>query len=307
MKFNTLTTANRIWPLIRFTAAPCPPAIGLQPRPSHGLNPRHRHRLKFWLTGLSLLCLQCAAQAGDSVIEMIALQNRPASEIQPLLAPMLEADEAVSGDGFNLFIKSSPHRLQALRGLIGQLDTRLRNLIISVMQNSHQSAAQLNAEAAIRVSPRSIRMQGMAGDTRNLEQQTNTQQLRTLEGQAAHIQAGNVRPVESFNLYGNAYGYTGIAGNTQMQEASTGFAVVPRLAGNNEVVVDIEPWSGRFTHNGGVETRNLRTSLRARLGEWLEIGGIHEQQQTDRQRYNGLNYSTRNRNQSILIKIDLAD
>ncbi|MCQ8128717.1 type II and III secretion system protein [Methylomonas rivi] len=257
--------------------------------------------------GLGLLLLQCAAQADDSVIEMIALRNRPAAEIQALLVPMLEANEVVSGDGFNLIVKASPQRLATFRGLIDQLDTRPHNLLISVMQNSHQSADQLNAEAAIQLSGQSIRMRGMSGDTRNLEQQRTTQQLRTLEGQAAHIQAGNSRPVENIGVYGNAYGYAGITSNTYMQEASTGFAVVPRLIGNDEVMVDIEPWSDRFTHNGAVETRNLRTSVRGRLGEWLEIGGVEEQRQTDRQGFNGLNYSTRNRNQGTLIKIDLAD
>ncbi|WP_238527338.1 type II and III secretion system protein [Methylomonas methanica] len=235
------------------------------------------------------------------------MHNRPAAEIQPLLAPMLEANEAVSGDGFNLIVKASPQRVAALRQLIDQLDTRLHNLLISVMQNSHQSADQLNAEAAIQLSQQSIRMRGMSGDTRTIDQQRTTQQLRTLEGQAAHIQAGNVRPIQNIGVYGNAYGYAGITSNMYMQEASTGFAVVPRLVGNDEVVVDVEPWSERFANNGSVETRNLQTSVRGRLGEWLEIGGATEQQQTDRQGFNGLNYSTRNRNYGTLIKIDLAD
>jgi type II secretory pathway component GspD/PulD (secretin) len=268
---------------------------------------RYQSRLYGWLAGLGLLFFQCLAQADDSVIEMIALHNRPAAEIQPLLAPMLEANEAVSGDGFNLIIKTSPQRLDTFRSLIDQLDSRLHNLLISVMQNSHQTADQLNAEAAIQLSRQSIRMRGMSGDTRNIDQQRTTQQLRTLEGQAAHIQAGNIRPVENFSFYGTPYGYSGITSNTYMQEASTGFAVVPRLIGNNEVMVDIEPWSDRFTNNGTLETRNLRTSIRGRLGEWLEIGGARDQRQTDRQGFNGLNYSTRNRNQGTLIKIDLAD
>lgn len=254
-----------------------------------------------------MLLLQCNIRADDSVIEVIGLRNRPAAEIQPLLAPLLEANEVVSGDGFNLIVKAGPQRLETLRGLIGQLDTRLHNLLISVMQNSHQSADQLNAAAAIQLSNRSIRMRGMSGDTRNIDQQRTTQQLRTLEGQAAHIEAGNIRPVENIGIYGNTYGYAGITSNTYMQEASTGFAVVPRLAGNDEVVVDIEPWSDRFSNSGSIETRNLRTSVRGRLGEWLQIGGAAEQQQTDSQGFNGLNYSTRNRNYGTLIKIDLAD
>lgn len=296
---------------MRSLGQPCLPSIrlkfGLKTKSPSSLKLHYSSRLNRWLVGLSLLIVQCTVQADNNLIEMIALRNRPAAEIQPLLTPMLEENEAVGGDGFNLILKASPQRLATLRSLVDQLDTRLHNLLISVMQNSHQSADQLNAEAAIRLSHDSIRMRGMSGDTRTLDQQRTTQQLRTLEGQAAHIQAGNIRPVENIGVYSNAYGYAGITSNTYMQEASTGFAVVPRLTGNDEVVVDIEPWSERFANNGSVETRNLRTSVRGRLGEWLEIGGVMEQQQTDRQGFNGLNYSTQNRKYGTLIKIDLAD
>lgn len=259
------------------------------------------------LIGFSLLFLLSPANAEESVLEIITLQNRPAAEVQPLLAPLLEANEAVNSDGFNLIIKSSPGRMDSIRNLIAQLDSRRHNLLISVLQNSYKTADQLNAEAAIAISPGSVRMRGMAGDTRDIDRQNTTQQLRTLEGQAAHIQTGKVRPVENITVYDTGYGYPGVVSNTQLQEASTGFAVIPRLSGNNEVMIDIAPWSERFTNNRGMETRQLQTSLRARLGEWLEIGGVNEQQQTERQGFNGLNYSTRNRNQGVLIKIDLAD
>lgn len=256
---------------------------------------------------LGLLLLLASANADESLLEVITLQNRPAAEVQALLAPLLETNEAVNSDGFNLIVKSSPDRMDSIRKLIAQLDSRRRNLLISVLQNSHKTAEQLNAEAAIALSPDSLRMRGMAGDTRNIDRRNTLQTLRALEGQAAHIQAGNIRAVENIGIYGDPYGYTGITSNTYMREASTGFAVIPRLTGTDEVIIDIAPWSERFTHNHGMESRHLQTSLRARLGEWLEIGGASEQRQTDRQGFKGFNYSTRKRDQGILIKIDLAD
>jgi hypothetical protein len=278
-----------------------------QPVLSRGLKAVVADLSAYLLIGFSLLFLLSPANAEESVLEIITLQNRPAAEVQPLLAPLLEADEAVNSDGFNLIIKSSPGRIDSIRSLIAQLDSRRHNLLISVLQNSYKTADQLNAEAAIAISPGSVRMRGMAGDTRDIDRQNTTQQLRTLEGQAAHIQTGKIRPVENITVYNTGYGYPGVVSNTQLQEASTGFAVIPRLSGNNEVMIDIAPWSERFTNNRGMETRQLQTSLRARLGEWLEIGGVNEQQQTERRGFNGLNYSTRNRNQGVLIKIDLAD
>jgi len=240
-------------------------------------------------------------------MEIIALQNRPVADIQPLLTPLLEANEVATGEGFNLIIKASPERLSDIRGLIEQLDTRLHNLNISVLQTSNKTADQLNAEAAIAVTPTTVRMRGMTGDTRYYDDRRTAQQLRTLEGQPAHIQVGQIRPVENISIYNYGYGYPGVAVNTQWQEASTGFAVIPHLQPNNEVIIDIAPWSDRFLNNNWMTTQSMQTSIRARLGEWIEIGGVGKQSESDKRGFNGFNYATSKNQLKILIKVDLAD
>ncbi|MDD2762106.1 MAG: hypothetical protein PHH11_17660, partial [Methylomonas sp.] len=167
--------------------------------------PKSAKLLALALAGF-LWLLPHSAIAGDTTMAVIDLQNRSVSEIQPLLAPLLEGEEAVGGDGYTLIIKAGPARRQELRALVQKLDGRLRNLVISVLQSSHQTAEQLNAEAAVAVSPNRIRMQGMAGDTRDFDSRRTAQQLRTLEGQAAHIQAGQIRPVENVTIQGYGYG-----------------------------------------------------------------------------------------------------
>jgi len=266
-----------------------------------------KHLVTGLVIGLSLALFQNLARADDSVMEVITLQNRPVTEIQPLLSPLLESNEAITGEGFNLIVKAQPNRLESIRSLVKQLDTRLRNLNISVLQTSNKSAEQLNAEAAIAATPSAIQMHGMTGDTRDVNSQRTAQQLRTLEGQPAHIEVGQIRPVENYSMYNSRYGYSGIAVNTQLQQASTGFAVIPRLQGDNEVIVDIAPWSDRFLGNNWITTQSVQTSVRARLGEWIEIGGTGEQAQTDRQGFTGFNYSTQKNELKILIKVDLAD
>lgn len=256
---------------------------------------------------LALLLLWCAASAAETMMEVIPLQNRPANEIQPLLQPLLEDGEAVIDNGFGLIVKSSPQRLDTIRGLISQLDTRLRNLTISVLQSSQKTAAELNAEAAVALSTDGIRMQGMVGNSRQLNDNRSVQQLRTLEGRAAHIETGQQRPVESVTVYDSGYGYPAVSTTTHMRQATTGFAVMPRLTGNREVVIDIEPWSDRFLRSGAIASQNASTSVRAKLGEWVEIAGSNTRQQTDQQGYNGLNYSSRGNELRILIKVDLEE
>jgi hypothetical protein len=92
-----------------------------------------------------------------------------------------------------------------------------------------------------------------------------------------------------------------------MQEASSGFAATPRLLGNNDVIIDIAPWSDRFVNSQGLETQSVQTSLRTRLGEWVELAGSGLNQHTDSNGLNGMNYQTNTRDVHILLKVELAD
>jgi type II secretory pathway component GspD/PulD (secretin) len=255
---------------------------------------------------LLLLTLHGVVNADNTVMEVIQLQNRPGAELQPLLAPLLEDSDRVIDNGSSLIVKASPARLESIRNLIKQLDARLNNLVVSVIQSNTKTAAELNAEAALAVSPSGVRMRGMVGDTRELGSNQSTQLLRTLEGQPTHIQTGQVRPVQHIDVYGMGYGYPAISSNTQMVEASTGFAVTPRLAGQ-QVILDIEPWSERFQQGGRIETQGARTTLRANLGEWVEIAGSGAGEQSDRGGFNTFNHSTTENSLRILIKVDKAD
>jgi hypothetical protein len=258
---------------------------------------------KAWLS--VLLVSAGMALADEAAMEVIPLVNRPASEVRALLAPLLDADDRVIDNGSSLIVKTAPARLAEIKALIQKLDTRLNNLLISVLQTSSKTAAELNAEAKIALSPDTIQMLGMVGNTEDLRNRQQHQQLRTLEGQPAHIKTGQVRPVQNYSVYGSAYGNS-VIGNTQMMEASTGFAVTPRLAGN-QVLIDIEPWSDRFQRNGNMDTQSAHTSLRANLGEWVEIAGNADTEQAEHSGFNSFNHSTGKNVLRILIKVDQAD
>jgi hypothetical protein len=260
-------------------------------------------KFRFWPV---LLALSGVAYADSTVMEVIPLYNRPASEVQPLLLPLLEDGDKVIANGSSLIVKTTPARLESIQNLIKKLDARLNNLVISVLQSTNKTAAELNAEAGIAVSPSGIAMHGMVGDTRDLRSNHATQILRTLEGQAAHISTGQVRPVQNYSVYSSPYGYPSVNSNTQMVEASTGFAVTPRLAGQ-QVILDIEPWSERFQRGGQIETQGARTSIRANLGEWVEIGGVDNTQQAESSGFGGFNQSINKNTLRILIKVDKAD
>ncbi|PPD22556.1 MAG: type II and III secretion system protein [Methylomonas sp.] len=243
--------------------------------------------------------------ASETVMDIIATQNRPASEVAALIQPMLEADDRIVADGFNLIIRAPAERIEAIRQLVQQIDKRQRNLVITVLQDSHNSADELNARAAIGLSGQGVQMRGFVADTRDIDQLRTTQHIRTLEGQAAHIRVGQVRMVDRVGIQGFPFLHA-IPGG-QPVEASTGFAVVPRLSGTQDVMIHIAPWSDRFMSNGALAIQSAQTSLRIRLGDWVELGGSGQQTSSQNQGLDGFNATTDIGARYILIKVDLAD
>lgn len=249
--------------------------------------------------------------AESSIIEVIPLANRPASEIQPLLEPLLDYPDHAIANGSNLIIKTTPERLTEIKALISELDTRLNNLVITVIQSRHLTAEELNAAARIRInasiddlSGARARVQGRYAQTQDQYANESTQTIRTLEGNTAYIQAGNAYPVESVQIYDSGYGPS-ISTTTHFIDTTTGIAVTPRLAGE-QAILDVSPWSDKLNVRGRFETRGAQTTIRARLGEWVELGGINEESQSG----SGILSRTRQAGQNrlrILVKVDRAD
>ena len=253
---------------------------------------------------LALLCLiSSAAVADNSVMDVVPLQHRPAAEIQMLLGPLLEASDRVIENGSSLIVKTTPERLESLEAIIKQLDTPVANLVVTMLQNSYKTAAELNAEA-IPIGSAQINMHGMNADTRDVNNTRNTQTLRTLDGQPAYLKTGKQTPMQSSSQYGAYNSGMSASTTTQMLETSTGFAVTPRLNGQ-QVRIDIEPWSDQPTHNGGINSQTAHTTLSARLGEWVEIAGNDSSGIQAKEGFNTFNQTTvKGSNLRILIKVD---
>ena len=246
------------------------------------------------------------AFAAETTIEVIPLTNRPASEILPLLAPLLGNTAQLIDNGSNLLVKTTPDRLAEIKTIVKQLDARQSNLVITVMQSRQTTADELNAAAGIRLhaaiddpSKSGGRLIGHIYQTQDKGADENIQTVRTLEGVPAHIKAGNVYPRQNFSGYG--YPTT-----TEYTEVTTGFAVIPRLVGQ-QVILSVSPWSDKMNGRGQIETQNAQSTIRVNLGEWVELGGVGE---TSNSGTNSMLVNTRQTGESqmhILVKVDRAD
>lgn len=251
--------------------------------------------------------------ADDTVIELVRLQHRPASEILPLVTPLLETSEQAVDNGNSLIIKAAKNRLPAIKALIGKLDINLANLTITVIQSSTKTARALNAGAAVNVTipkaPGRSRgaMHGYLANTDRFKEGEKTQILRTLEGRPAYIKTGRLHPVNNLSIFDSGYGYPSVSSSTQYIEATSGFIVVPRLSGQDEVILEISPWMDTMNQRGSIDTQSAHSNIRTKLGRWVEMGSINQREQNQNQGFLQHSRSTRQQSLHILIKVDRAD
>jgi type II secretory pathway component GspD/PulD (secretin) len=259
-----------------------------------------------------IILLNKISFAAETIIEIIPINNRPASEIQPLINPMLENTDRVIADGYNLIVKTTPDRLNAIKNFINTLDTRLHNLVITVIQSRQTSAEQLNAAARVKLNApiddlsKSSGITGYSGQSQNQNANENIQTIRTLEGNTAYIKAGNTYPIQNVQIYNSGYGYPAVSTSTQLIDATTGFAVTPRLAGQ-QAILDVSPWSDKANAQGQLEIQSAQSTLKFNLGEWVELGGIDESSQNSAIGNLANNMQTSETRLRILVKVDKAD
>lgn len=240
-------------------------------------------------------------------LEIIQLYNRPASEVVDVVRPFIGDRGTVVANGSQLIVKTDPQNLEQIRDLIEKLDKGLAQFQISVLQSNEISADRLNAQASVRGrisnNGASINARGNLYQSNSKTDGEVTQQVRTLEGKPAHIQVGQAYPIPTYNVtpYGNPYGNGGI----RYQQATTGFAVTPRMVGK-QVVLDVEPWSDRLSRRGDgvIETQSGHSTIRTPLGQWIRFGGMDDQIDQRRSGILQNSWRTGKRTMNIFIKVD---
>ncbi len=239
-----------------------------------------------------------SAFAAETVIEVIPLINRPASEIVPSLASLLGSSAQLVDNGSNLLVKTTPEQLAEIKAIVKKLDVRQSNLLITVIQSRQTTADELNAAAGDELSRSGGRIIGHVYQTEGNSADENTQTIRTLEGVTANIKTGNSYPRQNFSVFG--YPTT-----TEFTEATTGFAVIPRLAGRQQVILSVAPWSDKMNGQGQIETQDALSTIRINLGEWVELGGAGESSSTHDAFVN--RYQIDKNQMHILVKVERLD
>ena len=270
---------------------------------------------RFFIT-LLLLCQ--AALVSASELEIIDLQNRPAGEIIPLVKPMLNDNESITGRGFQLILKADAARQVQIRELVSKLDRAAAQLMISVFQGSERDLQALGAAAGIRYQDSATDIQlgstskqpqgsGVAAaarvyGTRAHMQDNPVQSLRVMEGTAGYIETGKSIPYFSGQVY-QQNGQRIVESSVDFKDVTSGFYVRPRVNGDR-VTLDISPHRDALDTGGTINTRGAATTISGKLGEWIPLGGTTSDIRRNTAQI-GKQYSTQDRHsESIWIKAD---
>ena len=219
--------------------------------------------MKFLVTLLlSLGLLAAAAWAGS--IETIQLQHRPAEEVIPIIKPMLGANESVTGQGFQVFVRTSAENLEQIKQMINKLDVAAKLLQISVFQGNDRDLRALSMEGSAKyqdsnanVSIGSTGNTSRGGDvhlstrggsatshtlsTRGRLSDNPIHTLRVTENTQGYIETGESIPYFSAGggWFSGRRGFIG--GDVDYKDVTTGFYVLPRVHGE-QVILDVSPF-----------------------------------------------------------------
>ena len=283
--------------------------------------------MKRFLQLIALVLLASAVLAES--VSTIELQNRPAEEVIPIVEPMLGADDAISGQGFKIFLRSSPATLARVREMVAVLDKPAKVLQVSVFQGSERELGSLGVSAHVQVESGdasvevgaerdnedaaggsvtyrtgkgSVKVNGIS--TQESLRDSPIHQPRVTKGTEAYIETGERIPY----FLGTAWrGDRTFAGSIEYKDAMTGFYVLPRVRGDN-VILEVNPYKSSRLDSGedSFDTQSAGTTVTGRLGQWILVGGVTEQLERS-QSTTGTTVATENsRNTGIWIKADLV-
>jgi len=222
---------------------------------------------------LLLLCgLVISTAFAQTTLEILPLRHRTAEQVIPVLRPLLEPGGALSGQSGQLFVRTSPENLAQIRATLASIDRPLRRLVISVRFDDAARAERGGVQTDARVSDRGAGATLRLEDSRASGAERVDQRIQVLEGGRAILVSGESRPLRERQVVRTPGGSI-VTRSTVIQDASTGFEVVPRLSGDT-VFLEISPQRETFAPGGGaMRSERAASTVSGRLGEWIDLGG----------------------------------
>ena len=259
---------------------------------------------------LLLVCLPLQAAT-----ELIQLRYRTADELLPMAQSVLGNEGRVSAYGNQLIVNAEPAKISELRNLLDQLDTKPRRLLISVDTSDSNFQSDRGYAVNGSASAGGVEVQAGRGEVNGRDQVriirrstdsrgAGVQQVQTTEGYPALIQVGQSVPLTttSSGPYGEIYS------NTEYRNVTRGFYVTATLTGE---LVHVSISSNRDRLNssqpGVIDVQSTDTKVSGRLGEWITIGAVNEDSQSDQSGFLRHRTTQGREDMTLRLKVDAVD
>ena len=219
------------------------------------------------LIRFAFLALATLPAVAQNSLEIISLRHRTADQVLPSLQPLVEPGGTVSGQGNQLFVRASPANVAEIRRALNGIDTPARRLEISVRFDEALERERREIGAGGSISNRGSNIEIRGQDARMRSAERVDQRVQVLEGARAMIFTGQSRPVRE-RRYIQTPGGVVSQEITVVQDMTSGFEVVPRLAGST---VQVDVLTSRQAGDGAA---HVASSASGRLGQWFELGSM---------------------------------
>ncbi|HEX4797817.1 MAG TPA: secretin N-terminal domain-containing protein [Burkholderiales bacterium] len=253
------------------------------------------------------------APAWPQSLEIVPLKHRTVDQVLPILRPLLEPGGTISGTQSTLIVRTSPRNLAELKQVLANIDKAPRRLLISVRQDASIARERREAEVSGTLgtgrvvigsgSPANERgVTARITDTGSSSESGLVQQIQVLEGSPARIQTGQSVPVVNRTVTPGPRG-TVASESVIYRDVATGFEVVPRVVGDR-VMLDVSSQRETPGAAGSADVQRMASTVSGRLGEWIELGGIVQEESS---RQSDLLYGSgalRQDNRRIWVKVE---
>ena len=272
----------------------------------------------FAITLFTVCCLFItAASADENTVRVYTLRYQIAESLLPTINNILLSGESINAYNNELVVNASSASQDNVAQLLQVLDKPLRSILISVRNDSAGNSVNNNASISggIRTgevylgaggpvyreqrgnnSGVIIQGNGVRVQSSHEVRQTSSQQeqrVRAIEGSPAWISTGQSIPYRGTDQWGNAI--------VEYENADRGFYVTARIIGDR-VQLDISTSNDQLSEDprkrriGIIDTQHLQTATSGSIGEWIQLGGIRLQDNSD-----GRGYTSNNSNDGSTI------
>lgn len=234
-------------------------------------------------------------------LEVIDLKYRTASELIPILQPLVREGGALSGQDYKLFVRASRENLAEIRRAIDQLDRAPRQYLISVRTGLREDVADAGVSAAGTISTSGARARVGAHDVATQNDSQRVASVAVLEGNSALINTGTSVPIVTAVAAGVGR-HRWAAMQTEYRDLSSGYVVTPRV-NDGQVVLEISQ-RAETLQNGTIRTQELQTQASGKLGQWIALGAIRESATSTRNDVGARHYATQSDERGVWIKVE---